>query len=522
MISVRFVVVVTLLYATAVWLLHVDPATSAALVQPHGPQSRVARVSLDEGVELDSSARRRRDAVVEMALHAWKGYVQFAAGHDELKPVSRRGADGWGGTGPTAFDALDLLLLMGAHDEYAQAAAMVSRVNFDTRFSASVFETTIRHVGAMISAFEMTDDEKFLRIARKVADKLLPAFKTKTGIAMHQVGLTGGATQNEQWCNGKTILAEAGSLQLEFRKLSALSGEAKYARAATKFTDHVVKTSLNGWPTNRDLYESDAPTMPHRGLWPSFVDPVSGKWSGAASLASLSDSYYEYLLKQWILFGKKDDHLLSLYEDTVEAILHHLLRYTPKTHLAYIGHAGIGFEPTLDHLTCFVPGMLILGVMHGAHEQPGRGRSWTTDDVATAAVDLASTCYRLYLESPTGIGPEIVSFESDGTYSVMNPKYILRPELIESLFYLHRYTEDDKYRDWGWSIAEAINKHCRTDAGFTAIADMRKVPAEPKDSMESFFFAETLKYLFLLFSSADVLPLDEFVFNTEGHPFRIV
>jgi mannosyl-oligosaccharide alpha-1,2-mannosidase len=140
----------------------------------------------------------------------------------------------------------------------------------------------------------------------------------------------------------------------------------------------------------------------------------------------------------------------------------------------------------------------------------------------TAAVDLLATCYRLYAESPTGIAPEIVEFESDGRYQVRDPKYILRPETIESIFYMYRFTKDERYRDWGWNIAQAIKRSCRTTSGaFSSLTNAYDENSK-MDKMESFFFAETLKYLFLLFSDDDVLPLDRFVMTTEAHPLPVL
>ena len=80
-----------------------------------------------------------------------------------------------------------------------------------------------------------------------------------------------------------------------------------------------------------------------------------------------------------------------------------------------------------------------------------------------------------------------------------------------------RITKDVKYREWGWTIAQTIQRLCRNDAGFHGFKSVN----EPNDRQESFFIAETLKYLYLLFASDDLIPLDEYVFNTEAHPLSI-
>ena len=98
-----------------------------------------------------------------------------------------------------------------------------------------------------------------------------------------------------------------------------------------------------------------------------------------------------------------------------------------------------------------------------------------------------------------------------------------RPETVESLFVLYRVTRDPLYRDWGWEILQAFNRHSRVDSGgFVALQQVNRKYPQRIDRMESFFLSETLKYLFLLFSDdADIFPLDEWVFNTEAHPLPI-
>jgi len=100
---------------------------------------------------------------------------------------------------------------------------------------------------------------------------------------------------------------------------------------------------------------------------------------------------------------------------------------------------------------------------------------------------------------------------------------IHRPETIESLFYLYRVTGDTIYREWGWKIFEAFEKYTRLTDGYASI-DNVLTPDNPgyKDKMETFYLAETLKYLFLLFSDdSSLFSLDEFVFNTEAHPLPV-
>lgn len=115
---------------------------------------------------------------------------------------------------------------------------------------------------------------------------------------------------------------------------------------------------------------------------------------------------------------------------------------------------------------------------------------------------------------------------------VQNEKhYIQRPEVVESLFVMYRVTGDAKYRHWGWNIAQSIHKHCWAGHipqaagakyhGYHSFYDIT-APQSRKDKQESFFMAETLKYLYLLFCDASFLPLDQWVFNTEAHPLPVI
>ncbi|CAI5714244.1 unnamed protein product [Peronospora destructor] len=99
--------------------------------------------------------------------------------------------------------------------------------------------------------------------------------------------------------------------------------------------------------------------------------------------------------------------------------------------------------------------------------------------------------------------------------------YILRPETVESLFYLYRVTKNPKYREYGWKIFEALETHAKTKHGYASVVDVTELPAQTKNKMESFFLAETLKYHYLLQAPESLIPLDTYVFNTEAHPFRI-
>lgn len=170
----------------------------------------------------------------------------------------------------------------------------------------------------------------------------------------------------------------------------------------------------------------------------------------------------------------------------------------------------------MGHLACFSGGLFALTALYVDEMDNGQRKSYEH-----LAVDITNTCHESYIRTPTRLGPEAFSFENGQEAAVADRYYILRPEVIESYFYLWRMTKDEKYREWAWDAALAIEKHCKSEAGYSGIRDVQAEDASKDDVQQSFFFAETLKYLYLIFSDDDVLPLDKYVFNTEAHPFLI-
>jgi mannosyl-oligosaccharide alpha-1,2-mannosidase len=254
------------------------------------------------------------------------------------------------------------------------------------------------------------------------------------------------------------------------------------------------------------------------GLLPMFINPVSGKFgaSGRVTLGARGDSYYEYLLKQWILTGRTEDHFLREYRRAVNGIRKHLVRTSGA--FTFVGEIleNNAFSAKMDHLVCFLPGTLALG--HSLGADPSQHEHL---ELAEALLD---TCVHGYAMTPTGLAPEIWWFD-DATGPRIKPNdafSLLRPETVESLFYMWRITRKPKFREAGWTIYQAFERHARVDSGgFAAVQDVMAIPAQHRNKMESFWLGETLKYLFLLFDDQDLFPFDTFVFNTEAHPLPI-
>lgn len=273
-----------------------------------------------------------------------------------------------------------------------------------------------------------------------------------------------------------------------------------------------------------------------QGLYYNYLSASSAKWCmKQASVGAMGDSFYEYLLKLWLLnrnkenlskfdreqFKTRNKANLRMLVDVLRAINSNLVQTSQSSHLVYVGEYKSGrVEKRMDHLACFSAGLFSM-TAHEVDSLDANEKSLFMN----LAKNITNTCHESYIRSPTHIGPEAFHFERPETEAMalkQNEKYyILRPEVIEAYFYMWRLTKEQKYRDWAWDAVKAFEKHCRTENGYSGIRDVYNVESEKDDVQQSFFFAETLKYLFLIFSDDTVLPLDKYVLNTEAHPFLI-
>ncbi|KAI8926321.1 glycoside hydrolase [Entophlyctis helioformis] len=442
--------------------------------------------------EHDGSAdTAKRDHVRQMIKHAWDGYRQHAWGYDELNPLSKTGHNWTVGSSLlfTPVDSMDTLWLAGLRAEFADAKRLVlSSLSFDVDAEVNVFETTIRVLGGLLGAYEVDGDEKILEKAVQLADKLMAVFDTPTGIPKNLLNLASGRATA-----GAVSLATAGTLQLEFQYLSDVTGIAKYANAALYAMEQLYKT----------------PQVIH-GLYHLHIEIQTTLKSALGQeygIGAEGDSFYEYLLK--LAISTKDERYRQLYDDSADASDHWLAMGNDGEH-AYLPNLKYGrHDSSFHHLTCFAGGMFALGAV--SQPDGNSTRMFKTGEIVT------KTCYDSYQAAPSRLGGEWVGANSDGKLRIDSASYLLRPEVVESIFYMWRFTKDVKYRDWGWNIVQALDKQCKHAAGYAGINDQSR----PHDRQESFFLAETLKYLYLLFAEDEALVLDKYVLNTEAHVLSI-
>ncbi|KAL3528500.1 hypothetical protein ACH5RR_007822 [Cinchona calisaya] len=445
----------------------------------------------------DPVITQRREKVKDAMIHAWSSYEKYAWGQDELQPQTKNGVDSFGGLGATLIDSLDTLYIMGLDEQFQRAREWVANsLDFNKNYDASVFETTIRVVGGLLSAYDLSGDKIFLEKAQDIADRLLPAWDSPSGIPYNIINLARGNPHNPQWTGGNSILADSGTEQLEFIALSQRTGNPKYQQKVEN-----VILELN------KIFPAD-------GLLPIYINPERSTTSySTITFGAMGDSFYEYLLKVWIQGNKTATvkHYREMWETSMKGLLSLVKRTTPSSFTYICEKNGDSLTDKMDELACFAPGMLALGSSGYAPDE--------SQKFLSLAEELAWTCYNFYQSTPTKLAGENYFFSEGQDMSVGTSWNILRPETVESLFYLWRLTGNETYREWGWNIFEAFEKNSHIESGYVGLKDVNTGVKDNK--MQSFFLAETFKYLYLLFSPSSVIPLDEWVFNTEAHPIKI-
>ena len=392
-----------------------------------------------------------------------------------MKPLSKSYHDWYGE--PllmTPVDAFDTMILMGLKEESAEAKKLIlEKLSFDKDLKIQNFEIVIRLLGGLISAYEWDGDKAFLKLATDLADRLLPVFNSPTGMPYVHVNLKTGAVSGSV-----SNPAEIGTLLLEFGTMSKLTGNPVYYEKAKKAMMALVERTSE------------------IGLIGSAINVETGKWeNGECSLSGGIDSYYEYLYKCAIYFNDKE--MKTAWDKAVKSI---------NKNLEDTKHGGLWYAH-VDMNT----GKLIR-TQFGALDAFWSSVLALSGDVKRAKA-LQENNFKMWTEN--GVEPEQYNYSEK---KILSPEYILRPENIESAYYLYKITKEEKYLKMGVEYYNSLVKYCKYETGYTHLKSV--VTKERSDSMESFFFAETLKYLYLIFAPDNVLNFNSVVFNTEAHPFK--
>ena len=420
------------------------------------------------------------DAVIAAEIRAdtlrtWQAYRRDAWGHDELKPLSHAGHDWYAGSLHIApVDGYSTLKLMGFDRETREIERYVVRdIRFDQDQFVKTYEVYQRILGGLLVMYAETGDPRILAKARDFGDRLLPAFGSPTGMPYYYVNLKTGAA------NGARVnVAEAASYVLEFGILSYYTRDPKYYQAGMK--------------AERAVFSRRSPI----GLVGQDIDVETGRWLTPQShIGAYVDSYYEYMWKSWLLLG--DPELKRMWDVSIGPIGRYLPDQRPDG-LWYAqvdmadGHRLNRFGNVWD---AYWPGLLAL--------------SGDLDRAARHA-DAWDGMWRRF-----GALPERFDY---GTGEVLRANYTLNPEIMESNYYLWRYTRDPKYRERNLRYYRDLQRCCRVPGGYATLTDVRT--GAKNDLMETFFIAETMKYLWLTFTPRSRFDPDDYVFTTEAHPFR--
>lgn len=386
---------------------------------------------------LPAKHNEKQKEVIQAMKHSWDAYRAHAWGSDHLRPLTQT-KQNWFSVGLTILDSIDTLIFMGMKSEYEDALGWIENsLSFDIYKEVNCFEMTIRVLGGLESAFHLTKKPSLLAKAVDVGDRLIHCFDSPSKVVPYSdVNLRTKAPKSPAW-SPDSSLSEVSTVQLEFRDLSRLVKEDKFEVTSFKTSEHIHGiVAKNGDP-----------------LLPMYINPNNGQFSSSTiTLGARGDSYYEYLLKQYL--QTDIEWLRRDYLDAVDAIKSRLIKTTfgPKklTYVAELLRKSSEFSPKMDHLVCFLPGTLALGYYHYKRNQ-GDTRGHVNNDGNNGdheawpekfaghlelAEDLARTCYEMYNMTATGLSPEIVYFgvteEEEEIYiRPADSHNLLRPEYVE-------------------------------------------------------------------------------------------
>jgi mannosyl-oligosaccharide alpha-1,2-mannosidase len=476
-------------------------------------------------------AEARRQAIKAKFLKSWDAYKTHAWNRDELMPLSGKGRQTIGGWSAQLVDALDTLWIMDLKDEFHRAVREVALIDWSKAATHPIdlFEVTIRYLGGLIGAYDLSHEPVLLRKAVELGDAIYAAFDTPNRFPTRWLDFK-KAKKGLQVAELRMSTAAGGTLGMEFTRLTQLTGDPKYYDATER-----VKQFFRSCQNDTRI----------PGLWPINIDwQHETMTDNVFSLGAGADSLYEYLPKMHALLGGLDPEYPEMTTQALDAARDHIL-FRPITptdeNILLPGNAvhdesegGVRIVGEVQHLACFAGGMYGLA-----------GKLFSRNDYVDLGSQLTAGCVWAYDAFPTNVMPEISRLKPcdsmtgpcpyqmprrstsasatalpNGFIRVRDPRYLLRPEAIESVFYMWRITGDKVWRDAAWRMWRGIVKETETDLAFAAVKDVTVRASDKIDSMETFWLSETLKYFYLIFDDPDVISLDEWVLNTEAHPFR--
>jgi mannosidase alpha-like ER degradation enhancer 1/mannosidase alpha-like ER degradation enhancer 2 len=438
----------------------------------------------EETAEIDLAKEVKSEFV-----RSWEAYKTYAWGHDVLLPLSKSYQDWYEESlHISPIDAYSTMKVMGL-DEYAEEVEryVIDSISWEKDLFVKTFEVNIRILGGLLAMYEYTGDQKILDKTEDFGKRMLQAFDSPTGLPYYWFNLKTGETKGSE-----INIAEAGTYLIEMGILSYYTRNPAFYQAAKK--------------ANQALFNRKSEI----GLIGSVIDVETGEWLNTTShICAGVDSYYEYLLKAYILFG--DEDLKPIWDASIAGINTYLADETDSSYWYSRVDMYTG-EKKMNAISKDNPA-LIEGSLITLYDAFFPAVLALNKDFERAEKNQASWNG---LWNKYGIEPMVYNYNAGiPTY----PVYDLNPEIIESAYYLLHFTGKQVYQEMIEQYWADIMKYCRTDVAFSSIADVQTM--EKKDYMATFFFAETLKYFYLAFTMpTGEFNLDDYVFNTEAHPFK--
>jgi hypothetical protein len=430
---------------------------------------------------------------------AFDMYKKFAWGYDDLNPRLKRGHN-WIFLGNTIVDSLDTLYLANLHDDFRESVQWVHHNLTLKNVQVNAFEVTIRILGGLLSAYALSKQPILLTKAEMIGKHLSVPFRRHM-YPPNIVNLQTGYVQPQRLYS----LAQVGTLQLEHRYLSYITSKPELKKNAFYVCSIMKRLAKQSQRTKK------CPGLLSQSIYENGRSQMS-----TYSIGAEADSYYEYMLKIYLQDGSKDKIALKNYAQASESIRHNLFRWR-NDKLAYVtsGHChkvtrrqNIIVSKSMGHLECFAPAMFAI--------EAYKTNTTSRNVILRDAEALMQGCLQLYDLSNT-VGAESVRMNRLDT-KIQNSANMLRPEVVESLYILWKVTKKEMYRNYSWNIFTSFRKHSKFANGYCSMSNVRRPSCD--STMESFFIAETLKYIYLMFD--DKIDLDKWVFNTEAHPLPII
>jgi len=421
------------------------------------------------------------EEIKQEMIRSWNAYKKYAWGYDVLLPLSKTGFNWYDESlGISPIDAYSTLAYMGFEKEAKEIEAYAINMDWEKDVYVQVFEVNIRILGGLLAIYDFSKNPEILEKAIDFGNRILPAFDSPTGIPYHSINLKTGKTAGNKGEGKGTIInvAQAATYLMEFGILSYYAEDPKYYQAAKKATQAIFERRSK------------------IGLPGDFINVETGEWTNDWHYIQAGvDAYYEYMFKSNYLFP--DPEIEVIWQTSIQKINEYLAdEYNNKLFYKCVNmHTGKTVKRSVSLYDAFFPAVLAL---HG--------------DIENAEKNMATWDW---LWNKFGLLPTQYLYDTD-TVAYANSE--LNPEIIESAYYLHQITNDEKYLNMIYQYWDDIKKCCKNDVAFHAVEDVRTMKS--KDYLATYFYAETLKYLYLAVVDKSEFNFDDYVFNTEAHPFK--